>query len=49
MLKKVADDFKRGSDFYRISDEMTSPDLGEYYLIFDEDIVRSKLVQSLIA
>ena len=49
MLKKVTDDFKRGSDFYRISDEMTSPDLGEYYLIFDEDIVRSKLVQSLIA
>ena len=49
MLKKVADDFKRGSDFYRISDEKTSPNLGEYYLIFDEDIVRSKLVQSLIA
>ena len=49
MFKKVIEDFRRGSDFYEITDDITSTNLGEYYLIFDEDIVRSRKVQSLIA
>jgi hypothetical protein len=49
MFKKVVEDFNRGSDFYEISDDFDSPKLGEYYLLFDEDVVRSRKVQSLIA
>ena len=48
MLKKVLADFNRGSDFYKISNDMTSTKLGEYYLIFEESVVRLGKVQSLI-
>ena len=48
MFKKVIEDFRRGSNFYKISKDMNSTILGEYYIIFDEKIVRSGKVQSLI-
>ncbi len=48
-MKKIIADFKRGSDFYEISSDVNSSQLGEYYFIFDENIVRSRKVQSLIA
>jgi len=48
MLNKLYADFKRGDDFYQISENYQSPDLGEYYFIFDESVVKSGKVQALI-
>ena len=48
MLNKLYADFKRGDDFYQISNNYRSSDLGEYYFIFDESVVKSGKVQALI-
>ena len=48
MAKKLYADFKRGDDFYQISENYQSPELGEYYFIFDESVVKSGKVQALI-
>ncbi|MBT6469791.1 MAG: hypothetical protein HOK52_00850, partial [Candidatus Marinimicrobia bacterium] len=48
MIRKLCANFRRGASFYQISNNCDSSELGEYYFIFDEAIVKSGKVQSLI-
>lgn len=48
MAKKLYQDLTRGKNFYAISEDVKSKILGEYYLVFDEQRVRTGKDQALI-
>lgn len=48
MAKKLWWDIRRGDEFYKIADDFTSRQLGEYYFVFNESSVSRGKDQSLI-